>query len=229
MRCIVKGIAPASYDAWKAQANKDWTPSYDTLPNPQKRDLHEALLAEQGHVCCYCGRRINVMDSHIEHFRPREHYPELELEFSNLHASCLRATTVRQSLHCGHAKGSAFDEALHISPLSEDCEDRFTYTLDGSTITADSRDAAAPYMIDLLRLNVPFLRTRRAEALIGAFDNAFIADATNAELRALRDQCAARDELGQFGTLSHVIARYAVQLLADDVAESSPTPSESAT
>lgn len=213
MRRIVKGIAPASFTAWKAQANEDWTATYDNLPNPEKNHLHEALLEEQGWVCCYCGRRMDINDSHIEHFRPRDDYPDLELDFANLYASCLRGTVSRQVLHCGHAKGQRFDEALHISPLSAECEQQFAYTLDGNTIPTSTADNSAPYMIGVLNLNAAFLRNRRAEALAGTFDNDFLLWATAEELQVLRDYCDVRDELGRFGDFSHVIGRYAEQLL----------------
>jgi len=90
MRKILKAVEPESVTQWKAQANDDWQPSYATLQNPQKRDLHLSLLNEQGHLCCYCGRRIGPEDSHVEHFRPQELFQTLELDYENLHASCIR-------------------------------------------------------------------------------------------------------------------------------------------
>lgn len=153
-------------------------------------------------------------DSHLEHFRPREQRPDLELDYSNLHASCLRETISQQPLHCGHSKGSAFREDLHVSPLSADCERRFAYSLDGQQLAADNHDMAAQHMISLLNLNVAFLRNRRNEALQGAFDNTFLEMATDSDLMLLRDVYQLRDEEGRFKELSHVICRYAEQLLA---------------
>jgi uncharacterized protein (TIGR02646 family) len=217
MKRIVKTAAPTSFTQWKALANEDWVPTYADLQNPEKRDLHEALLAEQGWLCCYCGRSIELDDSHIEHFRPQDAHGEwadLQLEYENLHASCVRETKPDQPLHCGHAKGSRFEEAAHVSPVSEDCEQRFVYTLSGEEVAADRQDRAASNMIELLNLNVAFLRNRRREALEGAFDDAFLANASDEKFRELRDLYVPRNVDGRFESFAHVIARYANQQLA---------------
>lgn len=212
MKHVVKGIEPQPLLDWKAHANEEWTPSYDKLQNPEKRALHEALLSEQGFVCCYCGGRIDRGSSHIEHFRPQEAHADLELEFANLHASCLRETAPRLPLHCGHAKGSHFDEAQAISPLDPGCEARFSYRLDGG-ITGN--DAQASYMCDLLCLQVGVLQRRREQALAGVFDNDFLTSASGKELGQIASGFRQRDNaiLPDFG---HVIANCAEQLLRSD-------------
>lgn len=209
LKSIIKTTEPASFSAWKSQKNEHWQPTYETLQNPEKRDLHEALLQEQGYVCCYCGRRIGSDDSHIEHFRPQSRYPALALEFLNLHCSCIKATTSSTPLHCGHRKGDQFDEPLCISPLEPDCEQRFCYSLDGGIMGLNHR---AEYMTDLLGLDIPFLRNRRNEVLQGVFDNDFLEWVTPEELAIIRDRARQIDSQGlpDFG---HVIARYAEQLL----------------
>ena len=55
MKHVMKGTSAPKFEAWKALANPDWTPSYENLQNPQKYVLHVSLLKEQGWVCCYCG------------------------------------------------------------------------------------------------------------------------------------------------------------------------------
>jgi uncharacterized protein (TIGR02646 family) len=114
MKQVKKQGEPASFRQWREQANADWQPGYGDLQNPQKAQLHQSLLTEQGWVCCYCGRRIEQQDSHIEHFRPQERYPELALNYDNLHASCIRETKPGAPLHCGHAKSHDFDETMAI-------------------------------------------------------------------------------------------------------------------
>lgn len=117
MRSVFKGTEPESLIEWKALANDDWQPTYDELRHPQKNDLHQALLREQKFCCCYCGVQIDATDSHIEHYRPQEHYGSMALDYQNLHASCLR-TLHRHPvvpLHCGHSKANEFDEDTFIS------------------------------------------------------------------------------------------------------------------
>lgn len=214
MRHFVKGLPPSGLEEWKALASEDWQPTYGDLQNPQKRDLHQSLLDEQGRACCYCGRRISLPDSHIEHFRPQELRNDLALSYENLFASCIRETAPGAPLHCGHAKGNEFDEAQHISPLDPTCERRFIYTLTGSILPTDKEDAQAHYMSKLLQLDLDFLRNRRLEALTRTFDEGFIGSATDDELEALAEAFRQPDANGNFDSFGHVLARFSEQLLA---------------
>jgi uncharacterized protein (TIGR02646 family) len=219
MKHVIKGAPPAEFEAWKSQANDHWKPTYDDLQNPEKRNLHKALLHEQGSVCCYCGRSISLDDSHIEHFKPQERYGMLQLEYSNLHASCLRGQQRTTPRHCGHAKGNGFDETRYIAPVDPDCEQRFMYTLRGAIIPTHSADARAQYMIDLLALDGTALRNLRDEVLNRAMDPEFLASATTEELTRLRDNFRRRDAAGNHLNFGHVLARYAEQALAEPLAD----------
>lgn len=215
MKHVTKGSPAPEFVAWQVSEDPNWDPGYNDLQNPQKRKLHESLLSEQGWVCCYCGRGIDQHDSHIEHFRPQERYANLALSYQNLHASCIRETQPGSPLHCGHAKGSEFDEALQISPLDAHCETRFAYTLDGSIIPSDTTDVQAAYMVELLRLDIAFLRNRRGAEVSSVFDPEFLATTTSDELKALRDSFRARDTQGKASSFGHVLARFAEQRLLD--------------
>ncbi|MFZ4625234.1 MAG: retron system putative HNH endonuclease [Rhodoferax sp.] len=215
MKHVTKGRPAPEFEAWKLSDDPNWTPGYGDLQNPQKRKLHESLLSEQGWVCCYCGRQIDLHDSHIEHFRPQERYADLALRFENLHASCIRETQPGMPLHCGHAKGANFDEALRISPLDAHCESRFTYTLDGGIIPSDATDAQAAYMVELLKLDIAFLRNRRGSEVSSVFDPAFLETVTMQELVKLRDSYQARSIQSKAQSFGHVLARFAEQRLLD--------------
>ena len=213
MKYVVKDTPPTDFEAWKAKGNKDWKPTYGNLQNPEKRNLHLALLAEQGSVCCYCGRSITVDDSHIEHFKPQERYETLELEYSNLHASCLRGQQRSMPRHCGHAKDNGFDEDRYITPADPTCEQRFMYTLRGSIVPTHPRDERAEYMVDLLALDSPALQHLRNEVLSRTLDPEFLASATDEDLMRIRDGFGARDTAGKLPNFGHVVARYAEQSL----------------
>ncbi|WP_066098730.1 retron system putative HNH endonuclease [Xanthomonas massiliensis] len=212
MKHVQKQEAPVSFERWKAQANDDWQPTYADLQNPEKAQLQEALLSEQGWVCCYCGRSIEQAHSHIEHFRPQEHYPDRVLSYDNLHASCIRETSPGTPLHCGHAKGNAFDEALAISPTTPGCEQQFRYTLDGQIIPKNDN---AAYMCNLLKLDIEFLNDRRAAVLQGVFDNDFLENASTDELNRLREGYKRPDADGHLPDFGHIVARYAEQLMGE--------------
>lgn len=215
MKHVIKGAAPAIFDAWKAMANEDWVPTYAGLQNPEKLALQKSLLAEQGGVCCYCGREISEVDSHIEHFRPQTEHEDLALDYSNIFASCIRETSPGAPLHCGHAKGDECDEETLISPLEPDCEARFLYTLSGEISPRDPTDAQAKYMQELVKLDIPFLRNRREEVLKRTFDVDFLDSATELELQALRDAFLNRNGEGKLQSFAHVLARYTAQRLSD--------------
>ena len=209
MKFIVKGNEPSSFTEWKWQANQNWQPTFAYLQHPEKQELLKALLDEQGYVCCYCGRSIDAEGSHIEHFRPQKLRPDLELDYSNLHASCIREGKPKMPLHCGHRKGDWFDEGRHISPTDAGCEQRFFYTLSGEIRSID-KDAL--YMSELLGLGIDFLCNRREEVLKGIFDDDFLVSASNDELVRVRDtfRAAENERLPNF---CHIVARYAEQLL----------------
>ncbi|MCX4165326.1 MULTISPECIES: retron system putative HNH endonuclease [Paraburkholderia] len=216
MKSVTKGLPPTSFEDWKASANADWEPTYPVLRDPQKRDLHTALLAEQGGVCCYCGRSVGLNDSHIEHFRPqRGKYSHLQLSYDNLFASCFRELDPGMPLHCGHAKGNKFDEEQHISPLDITCEERFIYTQLGDVVPLDPLDSPAKYMMNLLALNTPSLRNAREDAVSRVFDADFLVTVSSDELRLLRDAYRSRDGEGRLLDFGHVVARYAEQRLND--------------
>jgi len=214
MRKIQKAVEPKSVTQWKAQANEDWQPSYATLQNPQKRELHLSLLDEQGYLCCYCGRRIGPEDSHVEHFRPQELFEALELDYQNLHASCIRQTNPGSPLHCGHHKGNWFDERLYISPLEEECEERFSYLLTGEIKSADGTDSAAVKMIEVLALDIPYLNNRREEVLIRTFNSEFLEAVSEDEILRLMTTLRALPP-SQQNPFDHVLARFAQQLLPE--------------
>lgn len=67
MRPVDKGTAPKKYKSYG--------------------DAQPDLIAAIGRFCSYCGRFI-ASAIHVEHKRPKRHYPSEELEWSNLLLSC---------------------------------------------------------------------------------------------------------------------------------------------
>lgn len=185
MRRIIKGEEPGELQDWKALASEEWQPSFVNLQNPQKSVLKQALLHEQGHLCCYCNGPVEDRDSHIEHFRPQSLFPELELDYANLHVSCQSNQARGLALHCGMAKGEWFDPQLTLSPLAEDIEQRLRYSDDGHVYPADPGDAAAIASIGHLALDCPVLIDKRENTIRGVLDEEFLASAGIEDLEHL--------------------------------------------
>lgn len=173
MKRIVKDDEPAEFSKWKEQDRMAHRPNWNRVPRPVKESVHGSLMREQGFICCYCEMRVERDNSHIEHFRPvrpERGYAGRQLDYTNLHCSCQRESSPGEPRHCGHQKGSWFDENLLVSPLDPDCEMRFRFTANGDMFPRLDDDAGAEATIRRLRLNLPKLRELRAAAVDGLYD-----------------------------------------------------------
>jgi uncharacterized protein (TIGR02646 family) len=228
MKYIRKGQEPAKFSDWKAQANENWQPTWDTLRGSEKSDVHQALLQEQGYICCYCGMRINLNTSHIEHFKPRKHFPELALDYGNFLSSCPgegqdKAEDAPQPTpnqpekpilgeHCGHQKSSWYDPDLTVSPQDPNCANYFRYTGPGEILPAANLalNAAAQKTIEQLKLDHPKLEASRRSALQGIV--AVLNDLSDVELQKLADAYEKLDSEGKYvrfcGAVSYLLRHY---------------------
>ncbi|MCF7970149.1 MAG: TIGR02646 family protein [Methylococcaceae bacterium] len=185
MKYILKGSSPIEFEDWKNQANDQWQPSWDNFQNPEKKKVKEALLIEQGYICCYCGMRVeNDVYTEIEHIKLRQECVDSEaykaLDFKNFLASCNGSTKEPKprEVHCNNARSNQF---LAINPLNPVCEDKFIYTYDGMVIPSNPSDNDIANLIDsVLRLNAKKIKNFR-EKLIHALDEDF-RDATLADI-----------------------------------------------
>lgn len=165
MKHIVKQQEPQPFSEWKALDNKDWQPTYGELSGKEKKAVKDALMAEQGYLCCYCERRLADNDSHIEHFKPQSETAVDPLDFSNMLCSCQDQLKKGDPRHCGNLKSDWFVDALLISPFDPGCENRFSFTGDGGIEPSQANDAAATETIKRLGLNIPKLRDLRKKAI----------------------------------------------------------------
>jgi uncharacterized protein (TIGR02646 family) len=155
--------SPQDFEKWKKKHKgvswKDFTenPEYCSI----KINLGAHLRISQGNICCYCERRINEYNSHIEHDKPKDssQFPELMYDYNNLLASC--NGNKEQTKHsCGHKKQNWYNPE-RVSPLSENCEIRITYTAEGFIVPKDKNDEIALETIHVLGLdNEKFIQLR---------------------------------------------------------------------
>ncbi|MDO8609394.1 MAG: retron system putative HNH endonuclease [bacterium] len=152
MKHIIKGDEPQSFTIWKALQNDDWQPTYDNLSGQEKKDVKDALIQEQGTICCYCETKLTYNDSHIEHLVPQSNNEEGRLDFANMLCSCQQQLERGEPLHCGNSKG---DDIISITPLILDCESKFTYTEDGyiGYIDTASKQTIKHLQLDIDKLN----------------------------------------------------------------------------
>lgn len=194
MKYIQKQSEPQEFTNWKSQANQNWQPTWDTLRGQVKQKLKEALMAEQGYICCYCEDRLSDQNSHIEHFQPKSDSAVDPLDFSNLLCSCQNNKTREEPSHCGSLKSDWFDEKLLISPLDPTCEERFMFTGDGSIEPANSSDQAAIETIKRLGLNIRKLQNLRQQVIDPFLDE----DLSDKDLEEFVTSYLKQSESGEF-------------------------------
>ncbi|MBC2698059.1 MAG: TIGR02646 family protein [ANME-2 cluster archaeon] len=171
MKHIVKVQDTPLFDEWKALDDYEWKKTYDDLVNPEKKEVKDSLMKEQGYICCYCERRLTNDDSHIEHFNPQSNNSVDTLNYTNMLCSCQDQLKKGEPRHCGISKGTWFDKDLLISPLDSNSEGRFAYTADGKIQPADEFDAAATKTIEKLKLDIGLLNDFRNKAIEPFLDN----------------------------------------------------------
>lgn len=84
MLYINKGKEPDSLTRYKKQRHA----YFDGFR--EKDDIREKLLEEQGYLCAYCMRRIDIRHMKIEHWYPENKLTEIEkLDYRNMLGSCM--------------------------------------------------------------------------------------------------------------------------------------------
>lgn len=136
-----------------------------------KSALCDLLANEQYGLCAYSEINPEHYDlgTHIEHIKPKSHYPEKTFDYQNLILSALASSDLQSmdenSIFGGHHKGSEFDSAHFISCITDNSSDYFAYLSDGRVVPRKSLkendQAKAGYTIDLLNLNSPYLVAER--------------------------------------------------------------------
>lgn len=204
MKHIDKGSEPEALRSWKEQWTRPEVLKWDDLPPDVGKVMKHGLFDEQGHLCCYCGRRIIEHDSHIEHLVPRSPKtgdPNLTFAWNNLLASCQKNLVRGDPRHCGTSKGDWYDVHLMVSPLDESCERRFRYELDGRVKEAVSTDTSARETMARLQLDCAHLRALRKKAIESLFE----IELNREDCEKLRQAYQCRNALGQFEPFCFVI------------------------
>lgn len=87
MRKIEKTVSPTDFEKFKYDIKRDngCDTKFDDLQANEKRKLKEELIKEQFGLCCYCMKKIDWYNSHVEHFisddlRGKETIKHLELD-----------------------------------------------------------------------------------------------------------------------------------------------------
>lgn len=177
---IQKADEPEAFREWK-KANPD--ASYGDMPGDVVLALRNALLDEQGFVCCFCGcglgpvspgsklasqRPLKKGDGHNirnAHIIPQSVEPGRALDYANICASC-NTDKHKDQEHCDARQAN---NRLPISPLQQDCLSFFSFDADGKIYPNSQKSPEdqqrAQQTIDILGLDDPALCHDRKESL----------------------------------------------------------------
>ena len=155
---------PESMRRWKQLAVNDPNYDYEYLPSKERKDLLDALIEDQGYICCYCGMEISDETSHVEHLTPQSSAPHISLEYTNVLASCGISEKYRPKYysvlhckeHCGQKRGNLH---LTVKPTETNCETKFSFTAKGEILPNDDPTVIA------LNLNHTTLKKEREKAI----------------------------------------------------------------
>lgn len=183
MKFINKNSSPIDYD--KYCKRKDATYSDLQNNNAIKEVLKKSLLKEQGYICCYCGCKITEDNMIVEHLLPRSRYPNIELDYNNLLASCdggrrkrtenNKINTQKNNIIPECCDSSKKNNEIKITPLMPKCEESFLFD-DQGKIYPMPGDTDAEDTIKVLSLDTPSLNHKR-KAAIAAYK--YIVDENN--------------------------------------------------
>jgi uncharacterized protein (TIGR02646 family) len=165
MKQIVKIQQPDSLVEHMAQAHA----YYSNLPTPAKSELRTNLASEQGYICCYCMKRLaEATEEHIkiEHFKDQDHYPDLQLRYSNLFGACLGNEGLPSHLQtCDTRKGNR-DLIINPTSTAPNCNELFKYNAEGEISSINDNEDVNRAINEVLNLNMQTLKEGRSEVYL---------------------------------------------------------------
>ena len=160
MLYIKKGEGPASLTKYRKQKFA----YYDGYK--EKDDIRENLLKEQGYLCAYCTRRIDMAHMKIEHWYPEERLEDAQrLDYQNMLGVCLGhiSGTKGSDDTCDAHKGS---ELIKVNPLDKSSLLTIKYKSSTGEIYSEDKDIQKDIDITLnLNSTRHLLKENRKELL----------------------------------------------------------------
>jgi uncharacterized protein (TIGR02646 family) len=190
--------AIADLEADKANANKK-----KAKATAEAKYAHDAVRDQLRHMfdskCAFCESHIlHVSYDQIEHFRPKQRYPEQCFEWDNLLLACGVCNGAKY-------KGTKFPEAADngpfVNPAEEDPNDYFDFIIHPKTELAEviPKSPRGTTTERVLGLNRPDLLKHRSHVVMNLFLLAFKASKGDADcLKLLIKNCQPQYEYAAF-------------------------------
>lgn len=174
MLFIAKKPPPGELETFKRNQRKAGVePRYADLRGDDKIALQEALLAEQGYLCAYCMKRIEMHNIRIEHWKAQsadktDH--SHELDYDNLLGVCegkidFTPNSKNPDQLKNHCETHRNNIALTVHPTDARLVDQIKFTENG-IISSDNSDIEKD-LDKTLNLNIQTLKRNRANVWEG--------------------------------------------------------------
>lgn len=215
MKYIKKKPAPKKLVEWAnaSALDVDGNPTqwgYDTMKPDLRDSVKQALIREQGGLCCYSGQRITMETSHIEHLKPQKLCTNHEdTDYRNLLAAYPSKNSPIGCKYGAHQKSAWFPSDM-VHPLHKDCEQRLTFRGTGRVQAAKASDKGAIATIEKLKLNYQSLVDMRRSAIHVAI---FEIELTVSELKQLIAGLDCLDSNGNYQPFCFAIKQVAQKQL----------------
>jgi uncharacterized protein (TIGR02646 family) len=212
MKRIIKGKEPNCLLQYRQIQHTPDTPPPTYEDYHPKEPLKEALLKEQGYICCYCMQRISKETMEIEHWKPKceGKYPELQLDYKNLLASCSgNRGQGKKNLHCNASHGN---EELTINPADDvkNCEHYIKYSSSGKIYSDDEK--INNDLNNVLNLNLQTLienRKIQLDTVVNALNKKFPnKDWSKEAIKKKVDELSSKDAEGKYSPYCQYVVAY---------------------
>lgn len=168
MKHIIKTGPPREYADWcklvKGKENED----YRNVHSNERTPLKKSLIKEQGSLCAYTLKRIDLETCHVEHLKPeskcRKDEKGSDLYYDNMVACFPKEDLKHRYRYGAKQKDKWWDEEKFISPLTTRCESLLSFDIKGNIIAVNNNTDAI-ITIDKLLLNHPTLVEERKRSI----------------------------------------------------------------
>lgn len=164
MRTIQKGPQPACLVTYQADPAAD----FESISGACKDAVRDALVRDQGGVCCFCMDRIRPgrFEMKVAHMHSQTGHEDRALRYANLFGACLGGQgKVRKFQHCDTYQGNQ-DLHTRLDHPTLRLEAVVRYDRDGR-ISAPSNTVLDREIDDVLNLNEDGLCRKRRDVLNG--------------------------------------------------------------
>jgi len=134
-----------------------------------KEELRQNLLTEQGHICCYCMKRIPENTApymKVEHYQCQDFHEDLQLNYKNLFGACIGNEGQPSKIQTCDTKKGNNELTINLLTNAPCCENLFKYNAEGEIMSVDENDEINRQLNEVLNLNMQTLKDGRREVYL---------------------------------------------------------------